>query len=68
MSQTERDFMRQVDDIILSASPQTLEKLAEIDKKAQLSGQTFYDVYLALSDEDKKQIIVSVPKKEWFLI
>lgn len=56
--------MRQVDDIILSASPQTLEKLAEIDKKAQLSGQTFYDVYLALSDEDKKQIIVSVPKKE----
>lgn len=68
MSQTERDFMRQVDDIILSASPQTLEKLAEIDKKAQLSGQTFYDVYLALSDEDKKQIIVSIPKKEWFLI
>lgn len=64
MSQIERDFMRQVDELILSASPQTLEKLADIDKKAQLSGQTFYDVYSSLSDEDKKQIIISIPKKE----
>ena len=66
MSQTERDFMRIVDELVLSATPDALAKIAEIDKKAQLSGQTFYDVYLSLSDEDKKQIIVSVPKKNDF--
>lgn len=50
--------MRQVDELVLSAPPAVLAKLAELDAKAQLSGKTFYDVYLALSDEDKKQIIV----------
>jgi hypothetical protein len=58
MSQIERDFMKQVDELILSASPGVLAKLAEIDTQAQLSGKTFYDVYSDLSDEDKRQIIV----------
>ena len=58
MSQIERDFMRQVDDLILSATPEVLVKLGQIDLKAQMSGQTFYDVYSALSDEDKRQIII----------
>lgn len=66
MSHAERDFIKQVDDLILGASPQTLLKLAEIDKKTQLCGTTFYDVYSTLSDEDRKQIIVatSVSKKD----
>jgi hypothetical protein len=50
--------MQQVDDFILGASPEILAKLAEIDKKTQLEGLTFYDVYSALSDEDRKQILV----------
>lgn len=50
--------MQQVDDFILGASPEVLSKLAEIDKKTQLDGSTFYDVYSALSDEDRKQILV----------
>jgi len=50
--------MQQVDDFILGASPDILSKLAEIDKKTQLDGLTFYDVYSALSDEDRKQILV----------
>jgi hypothetical protein len=58
MTQVERKFMQQVDDFILGASPETLSKLAEIDKKTQLKGLTFYDVYSALSDEDRKQILV----------
>ncbi|HEY8109714.1 MAG: hypothetical protein ACHQW9_00300 [Nitrososphaerales archaeon] len=58
MTQVERKFMQQVDDFILGASPETLSKLAEIDKKTQLEGLTFYDVYSALSDEDRKQILV----------
>ncbi|MEM2159849.1 MAG: hypothetical protein QXN55_02710 [Candidatus Nitrosotenuis sp.] len=58
MNHIERDFMRQVDELVLSAPPAVLAKLAELDAGAQLSGKTFYDVYLALSDEDKKQIII----------
>ena len=58
MTQVERKFMQQVDDFILGASPEILSKLAEIDKKTQLDGLTFYDVYSALSDDDRKQILV----------
>ena len=58
MTQVERKYMQQVDDFILGASPEILAKLAEIDKKTQLEGLTFYDVYSALSDEDRKQILV----------
>jgi len=58
MTQVERKFMQQVDDFILGASPEILSKLAEIDKKTQLEGLTFYDVYSSLSDEDRKQILV----------
>jgi hypothetical protein len=41
-------------------------KLAEIDKKSQLSGISFYDIYSSLSDEDRKQILVAakLTKKE----
>ncbi|MBM2852011.1 MAG: hypothetical protein HW420_558 [Candidatus Nitrosotenuis sp.] len=59
MTQVERKFMQQVDDFILGASPEVLSKLAEIDKKTQLEGLTFYDVYSALSDKDRKQILVT---------
>jgi len=59
MTTVEREFMQQVDKMILDATPQTLAKLAEIDKKSQLSATTFYDVYLHLSEADKRGIIVS---------
>lgn len=59
MSQAEREFMNHIDELVLAASPQTLKKLAEIDRKTQLSGTSFYDVYSSLPDEDKKQILVS---------
>jgi hypothetical protein len=58
MSQIERDFMKQVDQLVLTAPPEVLAKLAEIDSKAQLSGRTFYDVYSELPDETKRQIII----------
>lgn len=58
MTQAERQFMQQVDDFILAASPEILSKLAEIDKRTQLEGLTFYDVYSALSDDDRKQILI----------
>jgi hypothetical protein len=59
MTPAEREFIRQIDAMILGASPQALQKLAEIDKKTQLQGTTFYDVYSTLSDEDRKQILVT---------
>lgn len=65
MTKVERDFMRQVDELVLTATPEVLSKISEIDRKAQLSGLTFYDVYLQLSDEDRKQILVTTgPSKK----
>lgn len=65
MTKVERDFMRQVDELVLTASPEALLKISEIDKKAQLSSLTFYDVYLQLSEEDRKQILVATsPSKK----
>lgn len=65
MSQAERDFIKQIDDLILGASQEDLTKIAELDKKTQLDGKTFYDVYSALSDKDRKQIhdFVSIKKR-----
>lgn len=59
MTKVERDFMEYVDRLILDASPQTLAKLAEMDKRNQLSNLTFYDVYLQLSEEDKQILIAN---------
>ncbi len=65
MSQAERDFIKQIDDLILGASQEDLSKIAELDKKTQLDGKTFYDVYSTLSDKDRKQIhdFVSIKKR-----
>ena len=54
--------MRDVDELVLSASSELKAKLAEIDVQAQLSGKSFYDVYSSLSDEDKRQIIILAKK------
>jgi hypothetical protein len=59
MSQSEREFTNHVDKIILEASPELLAKLADIDRKTQLTMLTFYEAYLQLSDEDRKQILIS---------
>lgn len=64
MSQAERDLIDQVDKIILGASQDVLSKLAEIDKKTQLSGKTFYDIYSTLSNEDRQKIMLLTSKKD----
>jgi hypothetical protein len=58
MSQAERDFVKHIDELILDASPAVLLKLAQIDKKIQLTGKTFYDACSTLSDDDRKQIMI----------
>ena len=43
MSVEERDLMKHIDEIILSASAKHLAELRELDVKTQMSGITFYE-------------------------
>ena len=44
MSQEERKLMRLIDERILSASPEELVKLQQVDISTQLDGVWFYDI------------------------
>jgi len=54
MSPEEREFIKSVDNVILSASAKTLKQLQELDVKTQLDGNSFYEEY-ATSLESKKE-------------
>lgn len=45
MSEAERKYIKQVDEEILHASAESLQKLQELDKSTQLNGRSFYDEY-----------------------
>ena len=47
MSRQEKDFIKQVDEMILNASPELLDKIRAIDLKSQLSGKSLYDALLS---------------------
>lgn len=47
MSKQEKDFIKQVDEMILNASPEFLEKIRAVDLKSQLSGKSLYDSLLS---------------------
>jgi len=55
MSKEERDYMKQIDELILSASSKKLKQLQEVDKKSQLLGSTFYDVYCNSKSNSKNE-------------
>jgi hypothetical protein len=42
----EREHLKKLDDIVLNASSEELEKIQEIDHQTQMEGLSFYDVYL----------------------
>ena len=46
MSQQEKDLIKNVDKEILYSSKEKLEEIQELDKKTQLSGNSFYDAYV----------------------
>ena len=46
MADAQRSFERQVDELVLAASPAELARLQEIDALARASGLSFYDAYL----------------------
>ena len=62
MSTVEREYIKSVDEAILSASGETLKKLQELDLKTQLHANTFYDAYSSYREEPKKEKIPSSTK------
>ena len=62
MSTVEREYIKSIDEAILSASGETLKKLQELDLKTQLHANTFYDAYSSYHEEPKKEKIQSSTK------
>jgi hypothetical protein len=54
MSGIERRYQKQVDEIILEASPEDLKTIQELDLKTQLSGNSFYESFSIHTDAHKK--------------
>ncbi|WP_299292129.1 hypothetical protein [Nitrosopumilus sp.] len=46
MTPKEREHLQKLDDLVLNASPEQLEKIQSIDSDNQLEGLSLYDVYL----------------------
>ena len=46
MTPKEREHLKKLDDLVLNASSEELEKIQEIDHQTQMEGLSFYDVYL----------------------
>lgn len=46
MTPKEREHLKKIDDLVLSASSDELKKIQEIDHQTQMEGLSFYDVYL----------------------
>jgi len=61
MSDVERDFIKAVDEKILTASQKSLKKLQKLDIQTQLKEMTFYDAFANSKKSDKKES-VSSPK------
>ena len=58
MSGIERKYQKDVDELILNASPEELKKIQEIDMNTQLSGNSFYD---SLSNHNKNDMKLTSP-------
>lgn len=54
MSGIERQYQKDVDQMILDASPEELKKIQELDLKTQLLGNSFYDCLSSHGHDDIK--------------
>ena len=63
MSSIERRYQKQVDEMILNATPEELKKIQEIDMISQLSGCSFYDSYSNQNNDAKLESQTSIQKK-----
>ena len=46
MTPKEREHLKKLDDLVLNASSEELQKIQEIDNQTQMDGLSLYDVYL----------------------
>ena len=46
MNTEERKNLQQLDELVLNASPEELQKIQEIDFQTQLDGESFYHIYV----------------------
>ena len=46
MNQSERELLEKLDNLVLTASPDELQKIQEIDLQTQLDGMSFYDAFV----------------------
>ena len=58
----EREQLKKLDDMVLNASSEELEKIQEIDHQTQMEGLSFYDVYLDSSSLINQSIKKSLRK------
>lgn len=56
MSPMEREHLQKLDELVLNASSDELEKIQEIDHQTQMEGLSFYDVYLDSSSLIRQSI------------
>ena len=46
MNSEERKNLQYLDELVLNASPEELEKIQKIDYQTQLDGESFYHIYV----------------------
>jgi hypothetical protein len=46
MTPKEREHLKKLDDLVLTASSEELKKIQELDQQTQMEGLSFYDLYL----------------------
>jgi len=55
MFEAERQYMKAIDEKILSASGKELKRLQELDLNSQLDGMSFYEVYVSKKQNKEKE-------------
>lgn len=58
MNTSERELLEKLDNLVLTASPDELQKIQEIDLQTQLDGTSFYDAFVnstSLANQSMKQ-------------
>jgi len=55
MFEAERQYMKAIDEKILSASGKELKRLQELDLSSQLDGISFYEVYVSKKQNKEKE-------------
>ncbi len=62
MTPKEREHLKKLDDLVLNASPEELQKIQEIDNQTQMEGLSLYEVCLDSSSLINRSIKKSSKK------